>query len=116
MTRVDSQTVQCHLGGCLIAVITCASEILRPRRSHITPSVKLSWPALSRQTSGSGNKMGKNECVHNVHTPGFGSGRTGAGLGRVGDVCGGVPGIQGLEPVSSPPRARVFPVQGFVSL
>ena len=28
--------------------------------------------------------------VRFVHTLGFGSGRTGGGLGRIGDVCGGV--------------------------
>jgi len=37
-----------------------------------------------------------------VHTLGFGSGRTGAGLGRIADVFGGVADIQGLEPGSSP--------------
>jgi hypothetical protein len=29
---------------------------------------------------------GKEGGVHNVHTRGFGSGRTGSGLGRIGDV------------------------------
>ena len=47
--------------------------------------------------------------MHNVHTLGFGSGRTGAGLGRIGDVCGGVADIQGLEPGSSPTSGTVFP-------
>ena len=58
-TQVDAQTVQCHLGGCLIAVATVASENIMPERSHITHSVKLSWPALSRQISAPGNKVGK---------------------------------------------------------
>ena len=78
-----------HLGGCPIAVPD-GWENIRVERSHITHSVKLSWSALSRQTSGSGNKVGKSEGVHIVHTLNFGSGRTGAGLGRIGDVCGGV--------------------------
>ena len=30
-----------------------------------------------------GAEVGKKEGVHNVHTLGFGSGRTGAGLGRI---------------------------------
>ena len=63
----------------------------------------------ARQTSGFGNKMGKNEGVHNVHTLGFGSGRTGGGLGRIAEVCGGVAEIQGLEPGSSPTLGTVFP-------
>ena len=40
MTHVDSHTVRCHLGGCLIAVVTDASENIRPERGHITHSVK----------------------------------------------------------------------------
>ena len=52
--------------------------------------------------------MGKNEGVHNVHTLGFGSGRTGAGLGRIAEVFGGVAEIQGLEPGSSPTPGTVF--------
>ena len=44
--------------------------------------------------------MGKNEGVHNLHTLGFGSGRTGAGLGRIAEVCGGVAELHlGLRPV-----------------
>ena len=56
-----------------------------------------------------GAEVGKKEGVHNVHTLGFGPGRTGAGLGRIGDVCGGVAEIQGLEPGSSPTSGTVFP-------
>ena len=109
MTHVDSQTVQCPLGGCLTAVVTDISENNWPERRPITHSVKLPCPALSRQTPGPGNRMGKNEGVHNVHTLGFGSGRTGAGLGRIGDVSGGVQCLQGLEPGSSPTSGTVFP-------
>ena len=59
--------------------------------------------------------MVTSEGVHNVHTLDFGTGRTGAGLGRIAEVCGGVADIQLLEPGSSPtsgtayfPRQRVF--------
>ena len=110
MTQVDSRTVQCHLCGCLIAVVTDASENIRPERSHITPSVRLSWPELSRQTSGPATKRGKKEGVHNVHTLGFGSSRTGAGLGRIAEVFGGSADIQGLESGSSPTSGTVFPL------
>jgi hypothetical protein len=49
-----------------------------------------------------GAEVGKKEGVHNVHTLGLGSGRTGAGPGRIAEVFGGVADIQGLEPGSSP--------------
>ena len=109
MTHVHSQTVQHPLGGCLIAVVTDTSENIWPGRSHITNSVKLSWPALSRQTSGPGNRMDKNEGVHNVHPLGFGSGRTGIGLGRIAEAFGGVAEIEVLECGSSPTSVTVFP-------
>ena len=56
-----------------------------------------------------GAEAGKKVGVHNVHTLGFGSGRTGAGLGRIVDVSGGVQCLQGLEPGSSPTSGTVFP-------
>lgn len=34
VTHADSQTVQCHLGGCLIAVVTDASENIRPAHAQ----------------------------------------------------------------------------------
>ena len=46
--------------------------------------------------------------VHNVHTLGFGSGRTPAGLGRIAGVIGGVAEIPLLEPGSSPTSGTVF--------
>ena len=58
---------------------------------------------------GWGAESGQREGVHNVHTLGFGSGRTSAGLGRIADVFGGVADIQGLEPGSSPTSGTVFP-------
>ena len=51
----------------------------------------------------------KKEGVHNVHTLGFGSGRTPAGLGRIAKDFGGVADLQGLEPGSSPTSGTVFP-------
>ena len=68
MTHVDSQTVQCPLAGCLTAVVIDISENNWPERRPITHSVKLPCPALSLQTPGPGNRRGKNEGVHNVHT------------------------------------------------
>ena len=109
MTHLNSETVHCHLGWCLIAVVTDASENIRPERSLITHSEKLSWPAVSRQTSRPGDNMGTKEGVHNVHTLGFGSGRTGIGLGRIAEDFGGVAEIQVLEPGSSPTSGTCFP-------
>jgi hypothetical protein len=48
--------------------------------------------------------------VHNVHTLGFGSGRTGIGLGRIAEDFGGVAETQGLEPGSSPTSGTAFPL------
>jgi len=59
---------------------------------------------------------GPKEGVHNVHTLGFGSGRTGSGLGRIAEVSGERRIFKGRNPVRVPPRARVFPVQGLVGL
>jgi hypothetical protein len=47
-----------------------------------------------------------------VHTPGFGSGRSGCGLGRIAEVFGGVAEIQGLECSSSPTSGTYFPCSG----
>ena len=55
---------------------------------------------------GRGAEVGKKEGVHNVHTLGFGLGRSGTGLGRIADVCGGVAAFQVLNPVRVPPRAQ----------
>ena len=54
-------------------------------------------------------ESGQSEGVHKVHTSGFGSDRTGAGLGRIAGVCGGVADIQGREDGSSPTSGTVFP-------
>jgi hypothetical protein len=68
--------------------------------------VALGWP-----------KWPKRAGVHNVHTLGFGSGRTGAGLGLIAEVCGGVAEIQVLEPGSSPTSGTVFPqFRGFLDV
>ncbi|MBP1136566.1 hypothetical protein JOE31_002798 [Arthrobacter sp. PvP023] len=53
--------------------------------------------------------------VHNVHTLGFGSGRTGAGLGRIPYVWAGFQCLQGLEPGSSPTSGTHNPsTEGFL--
>jgi hypothetical protein len=38
---------------------------------------------------GQGARERQKEGVHNMHTLGFGSGRSGAGLGRIAEVSGG---------------------------
>ena len=53
-------------------------------------------------------RSGPKEGVHNVHTLGFGSGRTGSGLGRIAEVSGERRIFKGRNPVRVPPRARVF--------
>ena len=52
------------------------------------------------------------EGVDTVHTLAVGLGRTTAGLGRTGDVFGGVASIQRLEPGSSPTSGTCFPCSG----
>ena len=59
--------------------------------------------------------QGKKAGVHNVHTPGFGPGRTGAGLCRIPYVSSGVQCLQGLEPGSSPTSGTVDPLVRGVS-
>jgi hypothetical protein len=65
---------------------------------------------------GKAAEMVTKEGVDSVHTLGFGFGCTGVGLGRTGDVLGGVADFQGERLVRVPSRARVFPVQGLFSL
>ena len=52
------------------------------------------------------------EGVDTVYTLAVGLGRTTAGLGRTGDVFGGVASIQRLEPGSSPTSGTCFPCSG----
>jgi hypothetical protein len=59
-------------------------------------------------TPDGGTEVARKEGVHNVHTLGCGWGLTGAGLGRIAEVFGGVAGIQGLESGSSPTSGTVF--------
>ena len=66
------------------------------------PQTEFSEPEGLGHFAGRCIQVDKNERVHNVHTLGFGSGRTGAGLGLIGDVCGGAADFQVLEPGSSP--------------
>ena len=50
--------------------------------------------------------------VYKVHTLGFGSGRTGAGSGRIPHVSGGAQCLQGRECSSSPTSGTCFPCSG----
>jgi hypothetical protein len=52
--------------------------------------------------------MPTKEGVHNVHTLGFGFGCTGIGLGRIGEVFGGVADFHGLAPGSSPTSGTTY--------
>ena len=108
MTHVDSQTVQCHLSRCLIAVVTDAPGNIRPERSHITHSVKLSWPALSGRLLGAATKWAKMR-VCTMCTP-WASDRVvhrsdWAGLRR---FSGEWRKFKGWNPVRVPPRAQCF--------
>jgi hypothetical protein len=59
----------------------------------------------------------RNVGVDNVHTFRFGSGRTGAGLGRIAYVFGSSQCLQGLECGSSPTSGTVFSLfSGFLAL
>ena len=78
-------------------------------RSKIAPETQLSRPDGRLSSVVGGAVVGKKDGVHNVHTLGFGSGRTGVGSGRIAEVCGGVADLQGLEPGSSPTSGTCFP-------
>ena len=112
MAHVDSQTVKCHLGGCLTAVATDASENIGPEQGHITRSVKTVVARTVTADFWAVKKDGQKERVHNVHTLGFGSSRMSAGLGRIAEVFGGAAEIQGLESGSSPTSGTYFPCSG----
>jgi hypothetical protein len=53
--------------------------------------------------------MGRGRGVDSVHTFSLVLGRTGAGLGRIANVFGGVAEFQGLESGSSPTSGTCFP-------
>ena len=84
-------------------------------RSEIERKAQPTRPDSRLSSLVGGAETGKKEGVHNVHTLGFGSGRTGAGLARIPYVSAGVQCLQGLEPGSSPTSGTVFPqVRGFL--
>jgi hypothetical protein len=84
---------------------------------EVAPKTQLPRPDASTTSLVRGAEAGNKESVHNVHTLGFGSGRTGAGLDRIADVIGGVAGSQGVEPGSSPTSGTAFPlVRGVFAL
>ena len=82
------------------------------RRSEVARNAQLLRPDGRLGSLVGGVEVGKKEGVHNVHTLGFGLGRTGHGLGRIAEVFGGVAEIQGLEPGSSPTSGTCFPWSG----
>ncbi|GEM_PF-4281873 len=77
-------------------------------RTEIARKTQLSRP----EGHLSGPNRARREGVHNVHTLGFGLGRTGAELGRIADVSGNSQRLQGLEPGSSPTSGTCFPCSG----
>jgi hypothetical protein len=73
--------------------------------------------ACSSYWSEIGAGVGKKEGVHNVHTLGFGSARTSAGLRRIRHVSGTSQCLQGLECSSSPTSGTAYPlVRGVFAL
>jgi hypothetical protein len=70
----------------------------------------------SSHSYGLGFKRLKKEGVDSVHTWGFGFGCTGIGPGRIADVFERAADLREERLVRVPPRARVSPVQGLVSL
>jgi hypothetical protein len=81
-------------------------------RSWIKKLVNSRRPSGARAPVEWSSTVDRKEGVHNVHTRGFGSGRTGAGLARIGDVFAGVADLQGLESGSSPTSGTCFPCSG----
>ena len=91
MTHVHSQTVQSHLGGYLIAVVTDASENIRPERSHHVQRETVVARTVTADVW-AGNKMGKiRVCAQCAH-PEL---RIGSYIGRTGPDCGGFRGSGG---------------------
>ena len=102
----------CQQEGRLVRCLYAAGSVPeagRSYRSEIERKAQTTRPDGRFSSLVGGAEVGKKEGVHNVHTLGFGSGRTGAGLGRIAEVCGGIQCLQGLEPGSSPTSGTVFP-------
>jgi hypothetical protein len=111
MTFAESQPAVCSAPKC------SANVVRRIRMSpetwvqgKLAKGVEKDSPCLNGpgQAAGCCSNMTQKVGVHNVHPLGFGFGCTGAGLGRIGEVCGGVAGFQGLAPGSSPTSGTVF--------
>jgi hypothetical protein len=83
----------------------CPSSQLVVERGFPTPKAAVTL-------DGFGLNMPTKKGVHNVHTLGFGFACSGIGLGRIGDVFGGVAGFRGLAPGSSPTSGTCFPCSG----
>ena len=81
-------------------------------RSEIAPKTQLPRPDGRLGSVVGGGEVGKDEGVHIVHTLGFRSGRTGAGLGRLRRFSGKCRIFKCWNPVRVPPRAQCFPCSG----
>ena len=102
----------CQQEGRLVRCLYAAGSVPeagRSYRSEIERKAQTTRPDGRFSSLVGGAEVGKKEGVHNVHTLGFGSGRTGAGLGRIAEVFGGVAEWQGQESGSSPTSGTVFP-------
>jgi hypothetical protein len=84
-------------------MLTPDVQIRRPRESGNVEGVPLFLRCCCRKAKGG---------VQNVHTRGFGSGRTGGGLGRIAEVFAGVASLQGKKHGSSPTSGTYFPCSG----
>jgi hypothetical protein len=116
MMVVDFQYEGCPVAQCLSGAGP-VPEAYSFHRSEIAGKTQRPRPVSRLSSLVGGAEVGKKEGVHNVHTLGCGSGRTGAGLGRIPEVFGGVADLQGLEPGSSPTSGTVFlQVRGFLVL
>ena len=104
-SRKPVRVVRCLFGACSVPkTYSSYSSEIEP-----CPDGRLSSPVGVAE-------VGKKR-VCTMCTPlGFGSGRTGSGLGRIAEVSGERRIFKGRNPVRVPPRARVFPVQGLVGL
>ena len=95
---VDSQSSACQNAGARTRPSPGQDSCRRgdTRRNIGADHTGFSMPAGLWPSAGCRIKVGKKEGVHNVHTLGFGSGRTGAGLARIPHISAGDQYLQGL--------------------
>src|ERR671927_1283430 len=112
MTFIESLVPACRGHKCMDRVVRGAGlgpGISGHQAQRPPASVTVLLALKTLHTYGEGpSKCTQKEGVHNVHTLGFGFGCTGIGLGRIGEVFGGVAGFQGSAPGSSPTSGTVF--------